>query len=420
MGIGRSPAEYHVGYAESRDGICWRKPAMGQQEFGGSKQNNILAEPARGSAGFFLDRAERNPARRYKAVGHIGGGKGRCICFSANGTDWKRGPPLTIRGRGVELCDIVAFLRDEQDPHAERRWKLVWQDYAPSNKPGPASVRHKYLAYGPAPQSLTAWRHNPFLSPNDGREQEVHFLSYFPCEGLWLCAFEYGFYLPNGRGVYGQYHADIRLAASRDGEHFARVGPDEPLIARGSAGAWDAGFLVVTQAPVIVGDEIWFYYSGMGEEWTCWPPGNNPRWPEHRGPASTARDEMGLAVLRRDGFVCLEVADRCSAAWVLTKPLTVTRRNVSLSVNVGEVDAGRSWVEVEVLDARNGRPLPGLSRADCDAVCSDSVRAAVTWRGRALSAVLRRGAPCRIRLRFHLYGRARLYSYGFEKKIVRL
>jgi hypothetical protein len=410
----RGGKDYRVAYAESEDGVAWRKPRLGQVEFAGSRENNLFDHPAHACTGFTLDLRERNPRRRYKALGHLADGP-RCLCYSPDGLAWTRGEPLVVRGRNVTIHDVVAFLRDDQDPDPRRRWKLVWQDYGPSVKPGPRSVRHKFLAAGPVPHRLTRCRHNPFLSPNKGREQEIHFLAYFPYEGLWLSAFEFGYYLPNRQGVYGQYHADIRLAASRDGERFERVCPDDILLPRGGPGEWDAGFQVITQAPVFVGEEIWFFYSGMGEDWSAWPPGNNPRWPEHRGPASTSRDQMGLAILRRDGFACLEVADRSSQAWVLTRPLEVTQRSVRLVVNVGDVAPGRSWVAVEALDAGTGRPLPGFAAGDCDDVGTDRVSAPVTWRGRPLAAALIRGTN-RIRLRFRLFGRARLYAYGFEKE----
>ena len=56
--------------------------------------------------------------------------------------------------------------------------------------------------------------------------------------------YEYGWYVPNGTGRFGVYCADIRLAVSRDGEHFSRVQPHQPLIGRvahaapGTAARW--------------------------------------------------------------------------------------------------------------------------------------------------------------------------------------
>ncbi len=416
-GFGGNP-DGQVAYVESGDGIRWTKPKLGLFDIKGQAGNNLLPEPARGCSCFFLDEAERDPARRFKAPGWVEGpipGKHvPGLCYSADGLTWTRGEALSIKGMTGRICDPVAFLRDDQEPDPKRRWKLIWQDYASGSKPGPEMVRHKYLAFGPQPHRLTVSRLNPFISPNTGREQEIHFLAYFPYEGLWLSPYEYGFYHPNGLGTFGQYGADIRLMASRDGERFERVCPDEPLIARGPRGSWDAGFLVITQAPVYVGDEIWFYYAGLGEEWSAWPPGNNPCWPEARGPARYSRDEMGLAILRRDGFACVQTADRVTSGSLETKTVKVARKDADLIVNLGDTADGRDWMEVEVLDARTGRALPGFGRGDCDDLTVDSVRAKATWRGKSLSTALRK-AGAAIRLRFWLHGAVRFYSYRFAK-----
>ena len=67
-------------------------------------------------------------------------------------------------------------------------------------------------------------------------------------------------------------------------------------------------------------------------------------------------------------------------------------------------------VEVEVLDAERDEVLDGFDRKACSDVCEDAIRVPVAWKARSLADV---GAS-RIRLRFFLYGAARLYSYGFE------
>ncbi len=38
----RLPFSYNVAYAESTDGITWRKPVLGLFEFAGSKANNCI------------------------------------------------------------------------------------------------------------------------------------------------------------------------------------------------------------------------------------------------------------------------------------------------------------------------------------------------------------------------------------------
>lgn len=59
-----------VCYAESEDGITWHKPALGQQPFKGSDQNNALSLPHAVTCGALVvkDESDADPARRYKMV----------------------------------------------------------------------------------------------------------------------------------------------------------------------------------------------------------------------------------------------------------------------------------------------------------------------------------------------------------------
>ena len=302
------------------------------------------------------------------------------------------------------------LLRDDQDPDPQRRYKVVWQSIAKPNKPGPEDVRSKSLAYGPDVENLTDSPANPIISPNDGLEQEIHFLMLAPYRGMYVMPYEYGWYVPNDTGIYGSYCADIRLAFSRDGEHYERVQPHQKVIVRGQRGEWDDGFLVISDKPVIKDDKIYLYYCGQGEDWTCWPGTNKP--PTYQYPSSgTVRvSRMGLATLRLDGFTCLETTDRETPGSVPTEPIDVTDKNVELVVNVSDVQRDRSWVEVEVLDAERDEVLSGLSREQCVDVYQDAVRVPVAWQGASLGQLNR--SPFRLRL--HLYGAARLYAFGFD------
>ena len=54
-------------YAESDDGINWVKPNVGIFTFNGSAGNNIVWDLH--GASVFIDREEKNPEKRYKAIG---------------------------------------------------------------------------------------------------------------------------------------------------------------------------------------------------------------------------------------------------------------------------------------------------------------------------------------------------------------
>ena len=93
-----------------------------------------------------------------------------------------------------------------------------------------------------------------------------------------------------------------------------------------------------------------------------------------------------------------------------TVPIEVTDKDVGLVVNLGNIQQNRSWMEVEVLDAEKDEVLPGFERESCVDVCRDDVCVPVKWKTTSLRSLDR----SQIRLRFHLYGTARLYAFGFD------
>ena len=87
-----SPHREVVCYAESADGIRWRRPELGLVEFEGSKKNNIIWDGV-GSHNFTPFR-DTNPGcaddAKYKAFGSGGGGKRGLYAFqSADGIHWR-------------------------------------------------------------------------------------------------------------------------------------------------------------------------------------------------------------------------------------------------------------------------------------------------------------------------------------------
>ena len=169
--------------------------------------------------------------------------------------------------------------------------------------------------------------------------------------------------------------------------------------------------MVISDKPVIKDNTIYLYYAGNGEDWTSWPGGNIP--PGYRFPStgSVRLSRMGLATLEADRFTCLETTDRETPGIVTTVPITMASRDVRMVVNVSDVQPRRSWIEAEVLDGDKGSPLSGLTAAECLPVCRNGSTVPVTWKDKLLADL----GTSRIRLRFRLYGAARLHGFGFER-----
>jgi hypothetical protein len=86
-------------YAESRDGITWKKPNVGLVDYKGSKANNILLEwdPKEGYVHNLSPFLDTNPAvspnERFKAIGSGSNGWPERILYtvvSPDGIHWKR------------------------------------------------------------------------------------------------------------------------------------------------------------------------------------------------------------------------------------------------------------------------------------------------------------------------------------------
>ena len=108
---------------------------------------------------------------------------------------------------------------------------------------------------------------------------------------------------------------------------------------------------------------------------------------------------IGLAKWRLDGFVCLEAGSGGGA--LVTRPRVFSGRQ--LQVNT---DARAGSLAVEVIGS-DGKPVPGFNLDDCDALCTDSIRHAVSWKSRPDLAFV---AGQEVRLRFQMQG-AKLYAF---------
>ncbi len=395
-----------TGYAYSEDGVRWTKPKLGLFEYDGSKANNICFDRF---GAVVRDPTEPDAARRFKMVTKFNGEREPAhAAYSPDGIHWTKGPVVDLAAL-QSGPDIVVLELDESAEDPERRFILIWQELGPATKPGPDRVRTKHIAFGPDIEHFTASPDNPFLHPNDGLEHENHFLMLDRYGSEWVMPFEFGWYIPNGLGVFGQYAADVRLAVSADGEHFTRICPTDKLIPRGGRGQWDAGFLVAADRPIVKDDTIYLFYSGQGEDWSIWPPGNIPESYTLETSGSVRVTQLGLATLRLDGYTCLQTVDREISGYMETTSHDI-QPGTRLTVNVATVVSQRSWVDVDVLDAGTGDVISGFGRHVSSPLDVDGVRVPATWQGADLGAC----GHGSVRLRFHIHGSARLHAYSLE------
>jgi hypothetical protein len=447
----KTSGTYNQAYAFSYDGINWHKPELGLREYRGSRRNNLilLGESDNLSLeGSIQNWSSDDPDRRFAMWGmRARGGDGRhahYLFFSADGLNWTQGPRLPDFDWHSEfMLDVSSVLFDPAEPDPQRRFKAYGQGFWPSphfsqklahvpldtpadhlpidwldriseihrrGKDGHHIVRVARAAFSPDGVSWKK-RLEPVLDPNDGREAEIHYCVVLRHAGQYFMVYEYAIFEP----LFNKYYGDLRLAHSRDGEHFTRINPTQPLVARGQHGQWDDGFLVNSDQLIVHDDKIWIYYSGCGEDWNHWPRGTAPAWAgASRG--SIYKSQQGLATLGLERFTALATCDGLTPGTARTTPIDVIdSANASLWVNTSGGSSVRSWTTVEVLDAQTLRPLEGFTQYDCDRILADGLRNQVTWKGDATFNGIA-ASTRRIALRFCLHGGARLHAFGFSRR----
>ncbi|MBI2298085.1 MAG: hypothetical protein HYU66_03890 [Armatimonadetes bacterium] len=369
-------------YAESDDGLSWRRPELGLHAFEGSTANNIVipADHHEGQDHFesvLRDPLDPDPARRYKALGWSshdwdGPGSGIYTAVSPDGLHWTHSPNPVFRFHPRPGTDDLGPVGDAHclmiDP-----------------------LRRRYVAF---------LRHLPHRSVSFSDDFE-HWTQPELC--LWSQHWADHLYSSTGF-VYGdQYlglvsifdlrpdHHDLAcwLISSRDALHWERCQTEVPLVGCGGVGEWDRFFCHNGGSPPIrVGDRLYLYYRG----------GSIRHGPYDRTDVGTTVG-VGLATLRADGFASLEAS--FDGGELVTMPWELEGGDLVLNA---KCDYGS--IRVELLDAED-HPLPGYALADCVPVSADGTALPVRW---TEHADLSGAAGRTVRLRFELRN-ARLYSY---------
>lgn len=363
----------HVGYAESADGIRWNKPELGIVQFEGSKSNNLVVsayDPEATGGGqchnpsVIRNAAEPDPQKRYALYGFDSQCGHPRVAYSPDGLRW-RYPAESAKQPLFASSDVVNFF---QDPY-QRRCTATWKT---RNRRGRA-VGVAWSSDG------TTWT-KPFDGPVfaaddlDPDATQIYGMPVFPYQGLYIGQpwIYHARYFRYGEYSVDKLHEaqadsprtmDVQVAWSWDLVNWTRPPQRGNLIERGPSGAWDGGMIVTARAPVIVGDELFFYYGG------CDGVHDQPR----------VRAAIGLAKLRLDGFCSLRAG--ATEGWLISRREPFREPAVTINAKTGADGA----IVAEILD-RNNRVLPGFGREDCEIFRGDSVRHVLKWKSNRFSA----------------------------------
>jgi hypothetical protein len=391
------------GYATSKDGIHWEKPVVGVVDIRGSKANNLIMvkdDPKAFTQHVFID-PHAPPESRYR--GMIGP-HGRQPIVSADGFVFTKldVPPipsqdeshinwdettgqyiLTVKNSGPFGRSVYLSLSKDY-----RHWtdpQLIYHADALDQELGAQYIRE-------VEANPRMWR--PTINHPDEYNVEIYNMPVFRYEGLYIglpTYFESSGRIPQPRGNQDGVNSP-KLVSSRDLTAWTRVGDRRHFIPVSELGtdALDTGQILAASHPILMGDELWFYYSGIDVR-------HRPNVPkvvdEYRG-------AIHLAKLRRDGFVSLSTG--ATPGFVDTRPLVLEGGH--LFINASTTAAGR--ITAEITDASGRSVLSGWESENCTVITGDSPRVELQWPGRTLAEL----AGQLVRIRFKLE-QADLYSF---------
>ncbi|MCK5118468.1 MAG: hypothetical protein KAQ78_02735 [Candidatus Latescibacteria bacterium] len=413
-------------YAESEDGITWRKPPLGVRKINGQDTNICFGDREKyhqvHAATFLLDPFEEDEAKRFKviymAVGErVDAPRNRQIraAYSADGRYWTRYEEPVRFGPWEDkeiLNDVIVLSADEVIGQyvLDTRGGSCFKPFSPRNPKSlvmmqihPNDAEHYPMRrIGSATsKDILHWPMvDEMLVPDyaqDSLDDEYYCMSRFRMGDLQV-AFLHIFHSVSNT-------LEPALIYSRDGWNWTRPGWGNPFFPLGGADSWDRYMVEMPGRPIPVGDELWIYYGGSNGRHDWWFWGAREGMDEEDVPEAYHIDQVrmsiGLAKLRLDGFVSLDTTLREGV--LLTRPFISEGRQLQVNVDCGE----KGTFEAELLDL-NERVIPGYERARCDVFHGNSVRHIVSWKGKKElpEAVLSKGA----RLRFFSRSTS-LYSF---------
>ena len=333
-------------YATSKDGIFWEKPNLGLVEYAGSRDNNLFLGDA---ANIYVikDSRDGDPERLYKILCLQIGKPYVSVGFSRDGVRWN-------------MYEGNPVLTETSDTHTLLGWDENHGQYVAYIRPEMRNGTNIRVIGRSVSDDFMKWTMPEVVMEPDEEDPpglEFYGMAVFKYEGLYL-------------GTVWAYHAypeeqysrmgatlDVQLTASRDGIKWQRLGDRTPFIPNGPPGSIDRGGVYTAKEPLVVGDELWFYYGGTdGDHGTRVRSGN-----------------ICLAKLRLDGFVSMD-AD-ADGGTLLTKPFRCEGGRLTINA-----EARGGTVSVAVLD-ESGVEILGYRKIDCAVVDGDSIRHCVSWSG---------------------------------------
>jgi hypothetical protein len=402
MGSGNGARGEVTCYAESTDGIHWKKPHLNLFEIKGTTKNNVVMrgnlQQSSHNFSVMIDNRPGVPmAHKYKAVGGVASSlraaRGLYRYVSADGIHWSRFTEDTTAlfrdGYGMDSQNVLVWLPGEQQYAIYlRTWtgdkpgdtkllkgvrtiaRSVSKDFIHWSEPvvmnfGDTPLENLYTnathPYFRAPQIIIAM---PFrFSPDSRVLTDAEMKANGIDSSMW-------------KGV-----SDAVLLTSRGGHVYERKFMESFVRPGLNPQNWAARSTIPALGVIPTGNrEMSFFVTRA---------------------YSTKNIHLERMVLRTDGFASLHAGYQ--EGYMITKPLVLKGSSFQLNYSTSSI----GYVKVILLDEA-GNELPGFGTADAAGICGDLIDATIKWTsGRSIKEL----GDKKVRIKFVLRD-ADIYSFG--------
>ncbi|MDP6778990.1 MAG: hypothetical protein QGI83_19710 [Candidatus Latescibacteria bacterium] len=361
------PTRLVLAYAESDDGIVWRRPELDIAPVEGRKTNIVFDQRPHGAAVHY-DCAETNAAWRYKMMAGASP-SGRIGAFhSADGIRWKPSAENPVIGTHPDCPIGLHRMSDGR--------------FVAYHRPGFSDRRVA---------RTESWNFRDFseasvvMEPDQDDPPNTQFYG--------LGAVPYGAYLI---GTLWLYYTDVEdmgftkmsgylepeFVHARGSTCWHRTAQGSPWIpVAKDKKRFDSGQVLPASQPVFLEDEIRYYYAGT-----------RPRHAETEWRRQAPRGGLGYASCKPDRFVGVTAKTNGK---MLTRPFWTETARFCVNARIGK----GGWLRAGILDT-DGKPIRGLAVKNAVPISGNSTGHVLAWGGKPdLSALAHREIRVEIQCR---------------------
>ena len=419
--IGSSWYHSRVGYAESEDGITWRKPELGLHEYRGSLRNNLVKSTRGISTVSVIVDNDAPPDRRYVLAGEdmswwrtwsLTAPCTTRVDTSPDGLHWK---PLRDKpGLLSQMNETYVIYKFQGQYHIGGHQvsplvRLPLQTY-PNGKVHMLGPRTAVVWRSPRLDRWPLENTKAFFKP---MRSSSPFRKGWNGEQVHMGVAAINAYRNVCLGVYGQWHhppiededgwqdkydgaavsCDLGLVISNDGLHFREPAPGYTLVARDQELRWDrdhrdnkkTNIMLMQGSMVNAGTRTHLFYAAS-------TPGGN---------VAAVHANIGLATWPRDRLGYLSLIDERTTGQFVSRTVE-SKSGMKLFVNADIPDG--SSLQVYLLDEHGLDVLQHYDATDGGKVKNSGLDVAVAWKDQQ---TLPKG---RFKIRCELTGKAKVFA----------